>query len=306
MTASASSGGTATFPSFNPFLRHPTSPLGKIKMIICGSILVPIRVTGAIITLTFCLLWCSICSIGCNDLSKPYSPSRRVLLQGGCRIFSRILLFFYGFVWLHESYEIEDAQERANQPHPSVVVVNHIGFAELMYLVYSDGCCFVSKEANRALPFIGKISEVLQSIFVDRGDGEKRKSMQSGSSHISESTSASGGDGERMKSMQTGSSHMSESSSVSGEKSTTEQILERARAPPGSYPPLCICPEGTSECMIRSLYIISLHVMLMQKFHCAQSPHWSCPDKICHGCISLGSASPASYSQEPILSRAWV
>ena len=130
---------------FNPFIRHPTSLLGKLKMIICGAILVPIRVTGANISMTLCLLWCYICCIGCSDLSMPYSPLRRQLLQGGCRVFSRILLFFYGFIWLRESYEIEDIQARANQPHPSVVVVNHIGFAELMYLLYSDGCCFVSK-----------------------------------------------------------------------------------------------------------------------------------------------------------------
>ena len=248
------SSGISEFPSFNPFIRHPTSVIGKIKMIICGSILLPIRATGAIITLTTGLVWCNICCIGCTDLSKPYSRLRRVLLQGGIRILSRILLFFYGFVWLYESHEIEDAQERAKQPHPSVIVVNHIGFAELMYLVYSDGCCFVSKEANRSLPFIGTISEVLQSIFVDRGDG-KRKSMQPGSSHTSESSSAASGedrDGEKIKSMQTGSSHTSESSSASGgnggiTKSTTEQILERARAPPGSYPPLCICPEGTTH-----------------------------------------------------------
>lgn len=209
----------SAFPPFNPFIRHPTSLLGKVKMVICGSILVPIRVSGAIITLTSCLLWCTICSIGCTDLSKPYSPRRRQLLQGGCRVFSRILLFFYGFVWLRESYEIEDAQERARQPHPSVVVVNHIGFAELMYLMYSDGCCFVSKDANRSLPFIGKISEVLQSIFVDRGDGN---------SSSSSSSASEGGDGSKAK-------------------STTEQILERAHSPPGSYPPLCICPEGTTH-----------------------------------------------------------
>ncbi|KAL7528499.1 hypothetical protein ACHAXR_002478, partial [Thalassiosira sp. AJA248-18] len=231
----------SAFPPFNPFVRHPTSPLGKVKMIICGSILVPIRVSGAILTLTSCLLWCTICSIGCSDLSKPYSPRRRQLLQGGCRVFSRILLFFYGFVWLRESYEIEDAIERARQPHPSVVVVNHIGFAELMYLLYSDGCCFVSKDANRSLPFIGTISEVLQSIFVDRGDGDSRggssssssmqKSTSRTTSDVSSSASEGGGGG----------------GGSSNAKSTTEQILERAHSPPGSYPPLCICPEGTTQ-----------------------------------------------------------
>ena len=144
---------------------------------------------------------------------------RRILLQKGVGVFSRILLFFYGFVWLNVTRE----DEKQQKIQPSVVVVNHIGFAELMYLVYSDGCCFVSKEENRKLPFIGTISEALQSIFVDRGDGDKRKrkSLESSGSSVS-STSA-------------------------GTRSTTEQILERAHAAPSTYPPLCICPEGTTH-----------------------------------------------------------
>jgi len=192
-------------------------------MFVCGSILVPIRLTGAILTLTSCLLWCNICSIGLRDLSTPYSPRRKRLLQGGCRFHSRVLLFWYGFLWLRESYEIEDAEERARQPHPSVVVVNHIGFAELMYLVYSDGCCFVSKDANRALPFIGKISEALQSIFVDRGEGKSKH------------------DNTTSESIQNSSSHSDAGAT------TTDKILERAHSPVGTWPPLALCPEGTTH-----------------------------------------------------------
>lgn len=121
-----------------------------------------------------------------------------------------------------------EASRRANEPPPSVVVVNHIGFAELMYLVYSDGCCFVSKEENKKLPFIGNISEALQSIFVDRGDGDTKR------------TRTFDGSDSRLNNV---SSNVSTSSS----KSTTEQILERAHAKSGSYPPLCICPEGTTH-----------------------------------------------------------
>ena len=128
---------------------------------------------------------------------------RRKVLLGGCRIFARILLFFYGYVWIHETYEDDPRARR-----PSVVVCNHVGFAELLYLAAKDGCCFVSKEANRALPVIGKVSELMQSIFVDRGGG--------------------------------------------GRAASTD-MLERARAPPDTWPPLAVCPEGTTttgHCMI--------------------------------------------------------
>jgi len=166
-------------------------------------------------TLITGLIWCHICSIGC-DTTKPYHPLRRRLLLGGLRIASRVLLFFYGeltvhliictsthvclcvliyynknttdichyyvyiilsgFVWINQSYEIESPQERRKQT-ASVFVVNHIGFAELMYLLYSDGCCFVSKAENKKLPFIGSISMILQSIFVDRVGGKKSQQV---------------------------------------------------------------------------------------------------------------------------------
>eukprot|EP00529_Nitzschia_sp_RCC80_P031756 CAMPEP_0113481954 /NCGR_PEP_ID=MMETSP0014_2-20120614/22672_1 /TAXON_ID=2857 /ORGANISM="Nitzschia sp." /LENGTH=365 /DNA_ID=CAMNT_0000375461 /DNA_START=178 /DNA_END=1275 /DNA_ORIENTATION=- /assembly_acc=CAM_ASM_000159 len=204
------------WPPFNPFVRQETTRIGKTGMIL-GSVLVPFRLFGAIATLTAGLVWCSLCSIGC-DTSKPYPPLRRSLLVGGCGYFSRILLFFFGFVWVKQEYEIADAKERQKQPIPSLVVVNHIGFAELLYLVWSDGCCFVSKDTNKALPFIGKISAILQSIFVDRGEGR-----------IESAQSAAGG------------------SSNTGGSSTTAKILERAHSPPGTWPPLAMCPEGTTH-----------------------------------------------------------
>lgn len=192
-------------------------------MLLFGAFLLPIRVVGALVTLALALLWANLASLGC-DCSIPYSPLRRKLLLGGCRVFARILLFFYGYVWITETHEVKDAAKRAKQPHPSVVVCNHVGFAELLYLAYYDGCCFVSKDANRALPVIGKVAEIMQSIFVDRterGSG----SASSASSNCSSTAAAS----------------------------TTDRILERARAPPGTWPPLAICPEGTTStghCMI--------------------------------------------------------
>lgn len=222
------------WPPFNPFVRRSTPLIGKVRMGIF-SFLVPFRLIGAIATLMIGLIWCHICSIGC-DTNKPYSPLRRRLLLGGLRIASRVLLFFYGFLWIKQSYEIESPQERRKQTHASVFVVNHIGFAELMYLLYSDGCCFVSKAENKKLPFIGSISMILQSIFVDRVGG--KKSATSSTKEISTHSTAS-----------SNVSNIGVSSS-----STVEQILERAHSKPGTWPPLCLCPEGTTtigHCLIR-------------------------------------------------------
>ena len=220
------------FPPFNPFVRHPLSVLGKIKMVIFGIVLVPIRLFGAIATLALCLLWCNICSIGnTDDVSKPYTPLRRKLLQGGCRVCSRMLLFFYGFIWINVTYEINDINERKKQLDPPIIVVNHLGFSELLYLIWSDGCCFVSKDTNRKLPFIGKIAEALQSIFVDRAPTPAETEKNNNKNKDDDSTPT-----------------------LTPVRTTTDMILERAHSPPGTWPPLAVCPEGTTHtghCLIR-------------------------------------------------------
>jgi len=107
--------------------------------------------------------------------------------------------------------------------------VNHLGFAELLYLIWSDGCCFVSKDTNRKLPFIGKIAEALQSIFVDRAPEQEK-------------------DKNKSKDVNSSSNYGTK------ERTTTDIILERANSPPGTWPPLAVCPEGTTHtgnCLIR-------------------------------------------------------
>eukprot|EP00978_Attheya_sp_CCMP212_P012710 scaffold31809_cov38-Attheya_sp.AAC.1 len=217
------------WPPFNPFVRHPTSRLGLLKMMLFGPILVPIRLTGAILTLLLALAWVNVASLGC-DTKAPYSPLRRTILLGGCRVLARILLFFYGYIWIHETRETppeNNSNQQQQTPAPkkaSLIVVNHVGFAELLYLASRDGCCFVSKAENRSLPVIGRVAEVMQCIFVDRGDTTAQHGGGAGAATSSKSTT------------------------------TMEEILERAQAEPGTWPPLALCPEGTTttgHCLIQ-------------------------------------------------------
>ena len=240
------------WPPYNPFVRQPTTFQAKVLMVVFGIILVPIRIVGSLTTMILAYLWVNLCIIGVKDFSTPYTPTRTLFLHGGTRIFARLLLFFYGFVWIQSTTVEEEntkqkkqKQQRHHQqqssttkPLPStIIVVNHIGFAELIYLHYFYGCCFVSKESNRKLPFMGPITVGLQSIFVNR---MKRLNSQGSS------------DDDKIKGTESKSTTLKS-------KSTTEQILERARTSTSgtsaaSWPPLLVCPEGTTtngHCMIQ-------------------------------------------------------
>lgn len=163
----------APWPAFNPFLRAETPLLGKIKMLILGPILIPIRFVGMLLTLLLLALWLKLFSAGV-DHSVPYTPGRRKLIQMPIKLAARWLLFWSGFLWIQETHD--DTDDDADVV-PAAVVSNHIGFSEILLITARFGCCFVSKSSNRNLPLIGLIADCMQSIWVDRehsratGDG---------------------------------------------------------------------------------------------------------------------------------------
>lgn len=79
-------------------------------MTLFGPIFAPLLDIGALSTLTAVLLWCNVCSLGC-DPSLPYTPIRRTILMGGMRVCSRTLLLCYGFPWIRVMYETDKEEE---------------------------------------------------------------------------------------------------------------------------------------------------------------------------------------------------
>ena len=176
-------------------------------MIITGSVLVPLRLVGAIATLSLGWVWANIALIGLESKdpsAKPYPPTRHRVIFIGFRILARILLFCYGYVWI-QTVDVDDgkkSKDTKGRVIPKVVVCNHTGFVELLYLAYAYECCFVSKAENKHLPFMGLISQAMQCIFVERSDG--------------------------------------------GVNNTSQKIRERLEAEPGVWPMLSLAPEGTT------------------------------------------------------------
>ena len=202
------------WPPFNPFVRHETSRFGIFIMIITGPVLVPIRLAGTLMTLFLGWIWANIALIGLDkDPScHPYSRFKQRIFFGGFRILARVLLFFYGYIWINVRRSTSNNNNNKNNDDnesssstttlPTVVVCNHTGFVELLYLAYAYGASFVSREENKNLPFMGKISIAMQCIFVERGTGKRNNTFQ--------------------------------------------KIKERVEAPPGQWPMLAIAPEGTT------------------------------------------------------------
>ncbi|KAL9178480.1 hypothetical protein ACHAXT_001818 [Thalassiosira profunda] len=179
-------------------------------MALCGPVLVPLRLCGALATLSLGWMWAHVALLGSgmdDPSAKPYAPLRHKGVFAGFGALSRCLLFCYGYVWIRVIDHAADDDTENNtstreQEKPRIVVCNHSGFVELLYLAYSDGCSFVSKADNKSLPFMGWMSQAMQCIFVERHNA--------------------------------------------GAGSTSQKIRERLEAPQGAWPPLNIAPEGTT------------------------------------------------------------
>jgi lysophosphatidylcholine acyltransferase/lyso-PAF acetyltransferase len=218
--ASSSNGDSTTttkWPPFNPFVRHPTSRMGILWMMLFGGVLVPIRLVGTLLTLMCGWIWATIALIGLTEEQQllPYSPRRHWWIFTGFRILARILLFFYGYVWIQTVHPPPPSNDKNNTRPvlPKAVVCNHTGFVEMLYLASAYGCCFVSKVENKHLPFIGKICIAMKCIFVERTKDKTKKTT---------------------------------TTTTSNTTNTSQKIKQRLEAPPGQWPLLALAPEGTT------------------------------------------------------------
>lgn len=167
-------GKTSTWPAWNPWTRRPTPFLGKLKSVVFGVVLVPLRLVLMLLTMILLWLWLELAIIGA-DTSKPMASWRRTIMRGPIKAASRTLMLLTGFVWVSETRI--DIPGR-NPPPASMIVANHTGYMEILYTGAKFGCCFVAKSTLRKMFIMGTIMKCSQAIFVDRASGKSHAGSQ--------------------------------------------------------------------------------------------------------------------------------
>ena len=56
-------------------------------------------------------------------------------------------------------------------------VVNHSAWVDILILMQMQAPSFIAKSTVRQVPFVGKIAEIVGSLFIDRGDKDKRAAL---------------------------------------------------------------------------------------------------------------------------------
>uniref|UniRef100_A0A1J3JRE8 Lysophospholipid acyltransferase LPEAT1 n=1 Tax=Noccaea caerulescens TaxID=107243 RepID=A0A1J3JRE8_NOCCA len=168
----------------------------KIKLAVSMVTLVPLRFVLAMSILLLYYLICRVFTL----FSAPYRGAEEEEEEGGvvvqedyahmggwrrivivqCGMFlSRVLLFVFGFYWIHESRpdpkttssEIDQKGEEVAEEEPErpgVIVSNHVSYLDILYHMSASFPSFVAKRSVGKLPLVGLISKCLGCVFVQR------------------------------------------------------------------------------------------------------------------------------------------
>ncbi|KAM4713994.1 lysophospholipid acyltransferase LPCAT4 isoform 2-T2 [Anableps anableps] len=144
----------------------------RIRGLILGSILVPIRITLA--ALFFLIMWpvarLRLAGLSEEERARPVTGWRRWLFHPIIWLLSRAVFFSMGFLW------VKVKGRRANlKEAPVLVVAPHSSFLDMIVLCPTQLATVVSRSENTKLPVIGALLEFNQSVLVSRKDPESRK-----------------------------------------------------------------------------------------------------------------------------------
>ena len=177
--------------SFYPFKRlpEPDSVYEKVKIGLLSVTVFPIRCVSIIVSLLFFTLCAIIGTIdydptSMNDLSAPLSWWRRILFSIA-RYSGRNALINYGFYHIDiKRLSYKDMKDKfkyvppitiqhdssGQEIHPkcNIIVSNHLGFADILFLLYYCNGAFLAKAAMRTVFGIGRICAAMQAIFISK------------------------------------------------------------------------------------------------------------------------------------------
>ncbi|KAK3523458.1 hypothetical protein QTP86_033606 [Hemibagrus guttatus] len=166
-------GSSPTYKHTHPFVHEvKLSTAQKIRSIILGCVLFPIRITLAI--LFFLLMWpvarLRLARLSQEERAKPVQGWRYWFFHPIMVFLSRSVFFSMGFFWIKVK-----GRQATYKEAPVLAVAPHSGFLDMLVLSLAGLPTVVSRSENTNLPVIGALLEFNQAVLVSRKDPESRK-----------------------------------------------------------------------------------------------------------------------------------
>ena len=158
--------------TLNPFVNRTfhISAHEHIRLSLAMAFLFPFRISLFMVLFIICYLHCKVCILGVSLDSiktKPLAAWRRRLLWP-VKLYCRVLLLILGYAWIGAKGKPASAKEAP------MVVCNHVGFVEPIFLITAYLPSPVGAVENLTLPIAGVICQALQAVPVHRLDRASR------------------------------------------------------------------------------------------------------------------------------------
>jgi lysophosphatidylcholine acyltransferase/lyso-PAF acetyltransferase len=143
-------------PRVNPFHESSTWPLYQVVKTVLNIPLLFLRLWLMVSFMAFAWVCIKVALLGVSDpLFKPFNRLRRFLLWS-CRLVARAVLACMGY------YYIPIKGKPAHRSVAPIIVSNHIGFVDPIFVFYRHLPVIVSAKENVEMPIIGMFLQALQ------------------------------------------------------------------------------------------------------------------------------------------------
>ena len=164
------------------FERKDYKNWNKFYFYLGAILLLPIRCFLMIIIFTFACIFCILIYLLFCRCKKNAKPSKAYvkIVSFFSRVFSRLILFTFGFYWISHKEIIPNEEDTRyfydyGENRYSTIISNHVNFTDPFYFLSSAfESCFISNIKVKDIFVIGFLSKVLQTIFVDRSSSESK------------------------------------------------------------------------------------------------------------------------------------
>ena len=163
---------TLSLQTLNPFVNRTfhLSAHEHIRLSLAMAFLFPFRAALFLLVFMACYLHCKLCiwGVSLDTIKAQPLPAWRRRLLWPVRWYCRALLLTLGYAWIGAKGKAAKCSEAP------MVVCNHVGFVEPIYLIYAFLPSPVGAVENLTLPIVGVICQALQAVPVHRLDRASR------------------------------------------------------------------------------------------------------------------------------------
>lgn len=164
----------------NPFVNNVaihSTPLQRVKMILLGIILLPIRFILFLLFILVAWVFAKLVVLGYTDEERLKYPMREGFCKKATYFCARACMFFMGYQWLSINKDKYGLRPDGSKKRANVVVINHSTVCDGFLLYYLHGLMSIGVSDIADAPIFGAFAAAGQAFSLDRDNNKCRQNI---------------------------------------------------------------------------------------------------------------------------------